>query len=96
MNYAVGLRTLKSRLSTDALDQVSVLEARLLENLESERLYGGTETTRADRARIVGELNRLSLTYLPVSFNDLMPVDYQNECSQLWQRKKAGSSNTRA
>ncbi len=39
--------------------------------MKDERLYGSTETIRAERARIVGELNRLALDRVGQSFNDL-------------------------
>jgi hypothetical protein len=49
----------------------AALESRLLDNLQDERRYGTNETIRTERARIVQELNRLALTYLGRSFNDL-------------------------
>lgn len=71
MEYQRGLRTLKACLSADALGEFNVYEARLLENLRRERLYGSTETTRADRAAIVDGLNRLAQLHLGTSFNEL-------------------------
>ena len=49
----------------------SVLESRLLDNLQGERLYGTSEAIRSERARIVHELNRLALTHLGRSFNEI-------------------------
>jgi hypothetical protein len=49
----------------------AVLESRLLDNLQDERHYGANETIRSERARIVHELNRLALSHLERSFNDL-------------------------
>jgi hypothetical protein len=49
----------------------AVLQSRLLDNLQDERLYGTSEAIRSDCARIVNELNRLALTHLGHSFNDL-------------------------
>jgi hypothetical protein len=49
----------------------AVLQSRLLDNLQDERLYGTSETIRTERARIVHELNRLALAHLNRSFNDL-------------------------
>jgi hypothetical protein len=49
----------------------AVLQSRLLDNLQHERLYGTSEAIRSERARIVHELNRLALTHLNRSFNDL-------------------------
>ena len=71
MNYEHGLRVMKSRLPQEAREEFLVLEARLQENLQSERLYGSTETSRAERARIVDALNRLALKHLGTTFNDL-------------------------
>lgn len=66
-----GLAQLKAHLPRAAAAQFSPLQVRLLENLQRERLYGSTETTRADREAIVDALNRLALDYLEVSFSDL-------------------------
>jgi hypothetical protein len=71
MDYELGLQTLGTCLSGDALDEFRVFESRLRENLQRERLYGSTETTRADRAAIVDALNRLAQVHLGTSFNDL-------------------------
>ena len=49
----------------------AVLESRLLANLQDDRIYGTSETIRTERARIVKELNRLALTHLERSFNEL-------------------------
>ena len=49
----------------------AVLESRLLDDLQDERSYGSTEAIRSDRARIMKELNRLALTHLGCSFNEL-------------------------
>jgi len=71
MDYELGLRTLKPRLPGEALDVFNVYEARLLENLRRERLYGSTETTRAERATIVDGLNQLAQAHVGTSFNAL-------------------------
>jgi len=71
MDHELGLRTLKARLPADARDEFNVQEARLLENVRRERLYGSTETTRAERAAIVDALNQLARAHLGTSFNDL-------------------------
>lgn len=49
----------------------AVLESRLLDNMQDERRYGTNEAIRGERARIMHELNRLALTHLGRSFNDL-------------------------
>ena len=56
-----ALGQLLAHADADMRLSLSVLESRLLDNLKGERLYGSTETIRAERARIVGELNRLAL-----------------------------------
>jgi hypothetical protein len=72
MDYERGLEILKAQLErTNRYDEFNVLEARLLENLREERLYGPSEQNRSDRARIVDGLNRLALDVLGVSFNQL-------------------------
>lgn len=71
MEYERGLNTLKNMLPDSAQRDFAVLEQRLRDNLRRERLYGGTETTRADRAAVIDELNQLALTYAGLTFNDL-------------------------
>ncbi|HLG66135.1 MAG TPA: toll/interleukin-1 receptor domain-containing protein [Ktedonosporobacter sp.] len=69
MNYEQGLARLKQQAKgTDWIGEFALYEARLRENLSIERRYGTTEQVRADRAQIVDQLNRLSLTYLHMSF----------------------------
>jgi hypothetical protein len=81
MNYIQGLERLK-KLIEDAknqsdLNDFHVYEARLLENVHFERLYGAlTAEMRVQRTEIVMWLNKLASRY-PVpgrertSFNDL-------------------------
>ena len=75
LDYALGLQRLGALvggLGRDVILEFQVLEARLLENLQDEGRYGSTETTRADRARIVASLNDLlDRAGLGSSFNDL-------------------------
>lgn len=71
MDYEQGLQILQSSLSAAALDEFRVHEAQLRENLQRERLYGSTAETRAERAGIVDQLNRLAQHHLGVSFNEL-------------------------
>lgn len=73
MDYQTGLQALKSQLPSDGLEEFNVLEARLLDNLHDERMFGTTETSRADRARILAGLNHLAQKYLSTSFNALCP-----------------------
>lgn len=74
MNYEAGLHELRAMLersAPDELDEFLVLEARLLDTLSQERLYGSTETTRAGRAVVVGALNTFTRRLFPVDFNSL-------------------------
>ena len=75
MDYEYGLRKLRELLTQYAptlLAEFHTLEARLLDNLRDERLYGSTESVRAEKARIVQALNNLAdRAGLGSSFNDL-------------------------
>jgi hypothetical protein len=68
-----GLQHLLERLGkdhpryTDAL----ALEAELRENIAQTRLRRGSENRRADRDRILGQLNRLALETVGMDFNEL-------------------------
>jgi len=76
MDYSRGLTRLKEYAKgADWLDQFTVYEAALRENLHSEQLYGPSETSRRDRSMLVHQLNRLALTHLKISFNDLCASD---------------------
>gem|GEM_PF-1197786 len=48
-----------------------MLQIRLRENIAQARLYGDTETRRADRAQVLDALNRLSLETLGLALPDL-------------------------
>jgi hypothetical protein len=80
-----ALGQLLAHADADTRLSLSVLESRLVDNLKDERLYGSTETIRAERARIVGELNRLALDQVGQSFNDLCKTGAQTlpESSEL-------------
>jgi hypothetical protein len=72
LNYERGLQSLRKLLPPAPLSEFHTLEARLLDNLRDERLYGDTETSRAERARVVDALNDLAgRSGLEPSFNDL-------------------------
>lgn len=72
--YEWGIRRLKEQLQQQGRDDNPShhLEQRLLENLARSRRYGDTASRQADRAEIIDELNRIALTYLSISFNDLI------------------------
>jgi hypothetical protein len=77
MNYHLGIGRLKGRIGRDLQPELATLEHRLLDNLDSERLLGGTESTRRERNAIVASLNELTYRVLYVSFNDLCePTDH--------------------
>lgn len=71
-DYQRALGMVKTRLEgSAAMPLLLSLEARLQENLHEESLFGRHENVRAERFRIVHELNRLTLAELGTSFNDL-------------------------
>jgi hypothetical protein len=72
-SYEIGISRMMNRIKpfeneySDAL----VLEQRLLENISRSRQFGDSESTRADRFRIIDALNRIALSTLGVPFNEL-------------------------
>jgi len=52
-------------------NDILVYEHRLRETIQQSRLYGDTDEYRADRARIISQLNMLALDIMGLSFNDL-------------------------
>ena len=80
MNYETGMRCLRARLSGSNLSDLGTLEYRLSENLRSERIFGTSETVRAERAAIVAALNELSYRELNLSFVEICsPTRTENE-----------------
>lgn len=74
LNFVRGLNSLKGGIGgkgTEIQLTLASLEARLLDNIQAERDYGINEAIRSERARIIHELNRMALTHLGQSFNDL-------------------------
>jgi len=72
-SYERGLEELLKRLGEDhpRYAEALTLENRLRENIVQARLYGDTETRRAERAQIVDALNQLTLGTVGVSFKEL-------------------------
>src|SRR5450631_2656026 len=70
-DYMRGLQALKNLLPEEAQDDFAVYEARLMENLHRERLFGGNEITRSERAIITDGLNKLANDYNVTNFNEL-------------------------
>ncbi len=75
--YESGLGRLLESLGRNhpRYTEALTLQARLLENLGSVRLYGDTETRRAERAQILDSLNRLALEEVGESFLELAKRD---------------------
>lgn len=78
MNYLLGLDRLKSLIPQGDQDYVDLLglEARLSSCLDEEREVGSAETSRVEKARVLRELNALSLRTTASSFNDLCLVSF--------------------
>jgi len=71
--YETGLTRFLERLGQDhpRYAEALTLEAQLRENVRVARLDGDSEARRADRYRILRELNRLALETVETSFNTL-------------------------
>jgi Effector-associated domain 7 len=77
MDYQTGIQRLLQHVPPRSTqhEELLVLQYRLTENLKSERIYGTTETIRAERAAIIYALNTIALVTAGVSFNDLTRAD---------------------
>jgi hypothetical protein len=65
----LGLATLESQLTDPAAQQAfAPLAAALRDNLERSD-FGQTESNKAERFRLIGELDRLALDYTGGTFN---------------------------
>jgi tetratricopeptide (TPR) repeat protein len=71
--YETGLLQLLERIGQEhpSYQEALVYQQRLHDNFALSRLYGDTETLRAERSKIVDGLNRLALSTLGISFNEL-------------------------
>src|SRR5262245_58869557 len=78
MNYSLGLNRLKSEIPQTNEDYLNLLslEARLLSALDDEQSVGIAEVSRVEKARVLRELNALSLKVMGVSFNDLCSIQF--------------------
>lgn len=76
--YSHGLSQLLGKLGQDhpSYTEAWILQQRLLENLARARLYGDTDTTRAERTQILGGLDRLALAAVGVKFSALFPAQF--------------------
>jgi restriction endonuclease len=72
LDYNAALDRLRLQVEgTNRLLEFLSLESRLRGNLEDEELYGSTKDRRSERDQIIGDLNKLALDLLGISFNDL-------------------------
>ena len=71
--YEIAMRTLLARLGKDhpRYNEALIYQQRLDENLKGTRLYGDTETRRAERAEILARLSSLAMATLNVPFTEL-------------------------
>lgn len=71
--YEIGLRLLLAQLGPDhgRYNEALVYQQRLLENITTSRLYGDTDTRKAERAEIIARLNAIALAELHTPFNTL-------------------------
>lgn len=72
-HYETAMHTLLARLGKDhpRYNEALIYQQRLDENLEGTRLYGDTETRRAERAEILARLNALTMASLNTVFSEL-------------------------
>jgi hypothetical protein len=72
-HYTAGLETLLQKLGSGhpRYQEALTWQQRLTENIHQTRLYGDTETRRAERAEVVSHLNNLASETTGQSFNDL-------------------------
>ncbi len=74
MDFAIGFKALRkflTRFYSTRLAELSTLEDRFNTNERNDRLFGGTDGTRSERAKIVYALNEMALATAQVSFNEL-------------------------
>lgn len=72
MDYPRGLQALQACIGAgdvEALSELAVLKSRLTENQRKERIFGGNETTRSERAQVIYALNEMALQHCGLSFN---------------------------
>jgi hypothetical protein len=74
-NYIRALQTLKNLLPDEAQGEFSVYEARMMDNLYRQRMFGTNPTASSEWAMIMDGLNRLTQKYGLTSFNDLAYSD---------------------
>jgi hypothetical protein len=72
-HYEIGLQELLSRIRQDhpRYREVLVYQQRLIEKIVQSRLYGDTETLKAERAQVLDQLNELAQSVLGRPFYEL-------------------------
>jgi hypothetical protein len=70
----VGLRSLLKLLPEEQLENALTFQYRLTQNITDARQTGETDQLKAERAKILVQLNRLALANVGKSFNDLTPT----------------------
>jgi tetratricopeptide (TPR) repeat protein len=78
--YRLQLGLLVEKIDRDhpSYSQALLYQHRLSENLDQTQRYGDTETLRAERARIIDQLNSLALSALGVPFTDLANTEHSS------------------
>jgi hypothetical protein len=74
LDYERGLRVLEQHVPADGENDwrdFNLFKEQLTNNLTSERRYGPTDSTRAERARVIDQVNPLVLRLTGLSFTDL-------------------------
>jgi formylglycine-generating enzyme required for sulfatase activity len=86
--YETGLLQLLDRLGREhpQYAEVLVYQQRLSENLTQSRQYGNTDSRKAERAEIIGHLNKIALATLGLSFDELCHLSASPEEEELPQR----------
>ncbi len=71
--YLIGVGELLKAVEPGTADHLAALtlQGRLAQSVAEARLYGSTETTRAEVARVTSELDRMCLAYLGRSFGQV-------------------------
>lgn len=71
--YEAGLNNLIQRLSINSEQLTATLtyKQRLAENLHATRLFGDTSSLRSERSEIIYRLNKISLDFIGISFNEI-------------------------
>ena len=71
--YENGVRNLLAQLGQNhaRYSEALVYQQRLIENITLSRLYGDTDTRKAERAEVIARLNAITLTELQTAFNTL-------------------------